>query len=209
LQCHLPYLSQAETAPWRLAPTKLTLKTILEHNSMFRIAFFVCLAIAISGLVSIVFARCCLLIAKVTQASMLPTLQPGDRVLIVRRWPVRWLRGKRGEFAGQVVLVRPPDAQPNTSLFGFTPYIKRLVALPGDVYTIGLSDLDEFKQHQQRHLFDAQGQRTWHIPPGYCFLQGDSIYSTDSRDWGPIPLSSIVGRAILRLPRRIPSQNNT
>jgi type IV secretory pathway protease TraF len=36
------------------------------------------------------------------------------------------------------------------------------------------------------------------VPPQHCLVLGDNrSFSAESRDWGPVPMSAILGRAIM------------
>lgn len=68
-----------------------------------------------------------LLVATVDGVSMQPALNPGDKLLILRRWPVRWLR------KGQIVVFTPciGQAAKHNAKKG-RKSVKRIIALPGD-----------------------------------------------------------------------------
>ena len=103
-------------------------------------------------------------------ASMSPTIQPGDRVLVTKwRWTPE--RAKKGDIL--VFRVHREGKHVN--------YIKRVKALPGD-------DL----------RLDAD-VTTSAIPPKHLWMIGDNIdHSRDSRHFGPVPFRDFVGRARYR-----------
>lgn len=88
---------------------------------------------------------------------------------------------------------------------------KRVYALPGDVvvlltYRDGQESLlvePEAVASYERLARSAAFQRAWElnyvtIPPGHCFVLGDHRSgSYDSRYFGPVPTSSILGKLIL------------
>jgi signal peptidase I len=140
---------------------------------------------------------------QVQQNSMERTLEPGQYVLVDKLTP-RWDSYSRGD----VVVFNPPATWTSDT----TPFIKRVIGLPGDtieirgdgnVYVNGVN-LDE------RYLFvnDAgiqepttasPDQGTWVVPAGQLFVMGDHRKkSADSRVFGPISISDVVGRAFLR-----------
>ncbi len=109
---------------------------------------------------------------------MLPTLCPGDRALVIRYWPIRWLR------RGQIVLV---VSEGRSEI-----YLKRVVALPGDIYE---SFILEFKDNSVNKV-----TRSWEVPDGHFFVCGDNPEaSSDSRSWGALPFSSFYGLVFLQL----------
>jgi nickel-type superoxide dismutase maturation protease len=94
----------------------------------------------------------------VQDASMRPTLRPGDRLLV---W--RWCRIRRGDL----VVARDPEL-PGLHL------VKRVVAVPGEPFT-GISRRD-----------------------GFVLLGDDPSSSRDSRAFGRVPRTSVVGRVVFR-----------
>ncbi len=151
--------------------------------------------IAALSLAAILLIRRCMVVCTVENVSMSPTLEPGDRVLVVRDWPDRWLR------RGNIVLVwlshTPSD---RLTLAEIKPHIKRAVGIGGDTFTL---PLDEDGENDQNERGTHQSQKTWHVPHGHIFVCGDNRpASLDSRIWGPLPLHSVLGVVLMKLPRR-------
>jgi signal peptidase I len=138
---------------------------------------------------------------QVEQYSMERTFEQGDYVLIDKLSP-RWDAYSRGD----VVVFAPPPAwttQPE-------PYIKRVIGEPGDqvevrdgrVLVNGVA-LDEpylyvGKDGNPEPTLPGDGD-TWTVGAGELFVMGDHrMESADSRVFGPIPISSVIGRAALR-----------
>ena len=67
---------------------------------------------------------------RVEQTSMQNSLQPGEYVMVDKLTP-RFTGFSRGD----VVIFRPPESWPSSS--DGTPYIKRVVGLPGETIAIG------------------------------------------------------------------------
>jgi signal peptidase I len=141
---------------------------------------------------------------RIPSESMLPLLQKGDRVL-VNKWSYRVHDVNRGDV---VVFTRPP-ALLDTSV---DDLIKRVVGLPGDSVTIdGGHVLINGQVLSEPYI--ARGASTLPsgpitcppsdpcvVPGGKVWVMGDNrTFSEDSRYFGPIEESSIVGRAFVRL----------
>ena len=150
-------------------------------------------------LLGVLVARLFFFLADVDGYSMLPTLQDGDRVLALRLWHTGWLR------KGQIIVTRYVDTPWNTAWHfpeeQATRYIKRIIGMPGDTVTTRLSDIPEPLQEEYRSQYDAHGRRLWHIPPGYCFVRGDS-FGLDSTVIGPIPIRAVQGIMVAKLGTR-------
>src|SRR5262249_1075104 len=127
--------------------------------------------------------------------SMEPTLRPGA-VYVLDRGYYRSHALEKGD-----VVVLKHD--------GVT-YIKRVYALPGEHLWLlrddnGTEDdiLNEREAKQLRKLQlegNLSGRRVLSliVPPEEVFVLGDnSTVSVDSRDFGPVPIDSILGRALL------------
>jgi signal peptidase I len=140
---------------------------------------------------------------QVQQQSMERTLEPGQYVLVDKLTP-RWDDFGRGD----VVVFSPPDTWTTDN----TPFIKRVIGVAGDTVEIkddGLVYVNGTALEEPYTYKNAEGvnepttssadQRSWVVPAGQLFVMGDHRQrSADSRVFGPINTSDVVGRAFLR-----------
>ncbi|HUB73774.1 MAG TPA: signal peptidase I [Solirubrobacteraceae bacterium] len=151
---------------------------------------------------------------KIPSGSMEPTLEIGQRVLVNRL-----IFDFRSPHRGEVVVFHPPaslacpakasayepcprgDSHPSGSYF-----VKRVMGLPGERISIraGHPVIDGRELTREPYI-KACGEApecnmpdTITIPPGHYFMMGDNRGdSDDSRYWGPVPASWIVGPVFL------------
>ena len=122
--------------------------------------------------------------------SMYPTLAPGEYVLF-DRLPYRREAPKRGDVA----LVRGV-------LGDGRAIIKRVVGTPGDTVLLdrGVLTVNGVSPDSAASLEDVDPRENgeWSLGHDEFFLLGDAWeFSTDSRSFGPVARSTIVGRAWL------------
>ena len=127
--------------------------------------------------------------------SMTPTLKVGDRVL-VNKLSYHVHAVHRGDV---VVFRRPPkEEDPNVR-----DLIKRVIGLPRE--TIEARDGIVYIDGRRLHEPYVHGEVTENlpqqvVPPGHYWVMGDNrINSRDSRVFGAIPRSLIVGRAFIQI----------
>jgi signal peptidase I len=163
---------------------------------MFVLFALVLTVTLLSGLVAYFLIRIFLYIVTIRGWSMYPTLAPGDRVLVLRHWPARWLK------KGQILIGFPPSVFTNKvkDALERSFIIKRVIGLPGDTLVTFLSDLPESERASRLDQHSDDGKRVWHIPQQNVFVKGDSP-GTDSLTWGAIPFSHVAGIVLLKLPR--------
>ena len=142
---------------------------------------------------------------QVKQQSMERTLEPEQYVLVDKLTP------RFDDFhRGDIVVLEPPDGWEDDR---GTPFIKRVIGLPGEtveirddgqVYVNG-SALDEATYTYangagvNEPTTPQSDQATWTLGHDELFVMGDHRErSADSRSFGPVAESSIVGRAFLR-----------
>ena len=133
----------------------------------------------------------------IPSGSMEPTLQIGDRIIVSK------LCVDLGTIhRGDIVVFKAPPAEhcgdPVTDL------VKRVIGLPGDhltskgntIYVNG-APLVETWTHVEP-LGQAIGQVT--VPANSYFMMGDNHpNSCDSRMWGSVPRSDLIGKVFLRI----------
>jgi signal peptidase I len=123
----------------------------------------------------------------VQSISMQPNLVENDLVL-VNRLAYLLSDPQRGEV---IVFLNPLNPQD-------VPYIKRVIGLPGDTVAIDQGQVFVNGFLLKEPYLDIETQRggQWQVPPGSLFVMGDNRNnSSDSRQWGMVPVESIIGRA--------------
>lgn len=140
-----------------------------------------------------------LVLVEVQGDSMCPTLTNGDLALAVRTGT--WLTHR-----GTIVVAHSPDWRESADTGRLdecgqviTPWVvKRVAALSGDpIPNVSLPDAS----------LPRTPEPTGMIPFDRCYLLGDAAACVDSRLWGPVPKSLILGPVILHwhgLPSRVP-----
>jgi len=125
---------------------------------------------------------------RVDGESMVPTLVSGEYV-IVSRLSYRFGTPQRGDI---IVFHFPRNPQEE--------YIKRVIGLPGDEVQV-----KDGQVYINRQLLDESYLKvkmdytgTWSVPAGQLFVLGDNRNnSSDSHDWGTVPMDYVVGKALL------------
>ena len=164
------------------------------------------LTAALSCSAVFVVRTCVLRPVEVSGRSMSPTFAAGDRV---------WVRmdkdGIRRVGKGDVVVAVREDGRGKDLAFFAAegePVIKRVLAVGGDAV---------FIDNEGRSVVIAgaggrwpacllgvpitKGEPACAIPAGHVFLAGDNAgNSTDSRDYGPVPLDAVKGVALGKYP---------
>jgi signal peptidase I len=138
----------------------------------------------------------------IQQQSMEHTLEPDQCVLIDELTP-HFGSYTRGDI---VVFNRPTGSAPQND---GTPYIKRVIGVGGDTVAIrGGAVYVNGAQLTEPYLYseggrpgptEVQGIDHWLVPAGQLFVMGDHReVSADSRAFGTVPTSFLIGRAWLR-----------
>jgi signal peptidase I len=167
---------------------------------------------------------------KIPSSSMVPTLEVGDYLFVLR-----YSYGLRIPFT-DIQLAPSPAHRGDVAVFDYPEdrskdYIKRIIGLPGDEiryegnklfvngkemplkeigprsYFLGDGSVDVSTIYEE-HLFDVDHQvlrkdfsirdGVWKVPAGHYFVLGDNRNnSRDSRFWGFVPQSYLVGKAAI------------
>jgi signal peptidase I len=153
---------------------------------------------------------------QIPSGSMEPTLDVGQRVLVNR-----FLYHFEEPSPGNVVVFHPPAGADSGTECGVVPkagepcpkptpgessqnFVKRIVAVGGDTLSIkgGHPVVNGVEKKNEPYITPCGSSgvcnmpRTITIPPGMFFMMGDNRgASDDSRYWGPVPKSWIIGEA--------------
>ena len=138
----------------------------------------------------------------IPSSSMTPTLGVYDRILVQKAF-FSWPDVREGDI---VVFTHPPLDQCGGSQES-GDLVKRVIALPGQtIYSSGNSIYIDGRLLAEPYLphYDPLGlpiasrRHPYRVPPGEFYVLGDNRSdSCDSRFWGPITGSSIIGKVIL------------
>lgn len=174
----------------RHLPRSTWLRRVLEWVAVLGVAAV--LAVLLRSFVFEVYS--------VPSPSMVPTILPGDRILVVKAF----FNANDLKPGAIVVFKRPPRDKPGVCAPPeVNDLVKRIVGLPGQtVSSRGNTVLIDGKPLPQPYL--APGTPLGraisppvHVPKGQFFVLGDNRdVSCDSRYWGTIKGSSIVGQVV-------------
>ena len=124
---------------------------------------------------------------RVDGSSMEPSLHSGQLVL-VNRLAYKLGRPERGDVV-VFYFPRNPDQE----------YIKRLIGLPGDTVSIqeGQVLVNKLPLSEPYIAGPPSYSGEWTVPEGQYFVLGDNRNnSSDSHQWGMVPLEYVIGKAL-------------
>jgi len=130
-----------------------------------------------------VFAR-----VRVLNISMQPTLVEGNIIMVNK------LAYKFGEFqTGDVIIFHAPNNREED-------FIKRLIGKPGDTVVVknGQVFVNAVALVEPYIAAPPEYSGTWQVPEDAVFVLGDNRnQSSDSHSWGFVPVSDVVGKALV------------
>jgi signal peptidase I len=136
----------------------------------------------------------------IPSGSMEPTLHVNDRIFVNKL-----SYHLHDVHRGDIVVFDTPPGQDASHV---KDYVKRVIALPGEtvsghdgkVWVDNKALVEPYVNKECSDNLGGLGFPTKTIPAGYVWVMGDNrCNSTDSRVFGPIKESSIVGRAFIRI----------
>lgn len=125
---------------------------------------------------------------RVEGVSMRPTLESGSYVLVNR------LAYRLGTPSRSEVIVFHFPGNPDEE------YIKRIIGLPGDRVEVSRSEVRINGQLlEEPYIKEApEYESGLRVPQGNLYVLGDNRNnSSDSHQWGTVPLENVVGKALL------------
>jgi signal peptidase I len=183
-------------------PGEPVVVTPLRRRRLARLAIEIAETLVLTALIFLALQTFVAQPFRVEGGSMETTLEPNQYVLVDKLTP-RWAPYGRGD----IVVLDPPAAYQRDG----TPFIKRVIGLPGDrVQLVDGAVVVNGTALDEPYLYSVGGVREptdptlgglseWYVPPGQLFVLGDHRQnSSDSRVFGTVDISSIVGRAWLR-----------
>ena len=141
---------------------------------------------------------------SIPSASMEPTVDVGDRILVQKAF-FTW----HDVHQGDIVVFRHPPADTDCSGPQGTDLVKRVIALPGqNIYSSGNNIYVNGRPLPENYLPKvdplgpaipgASASDPYRVPAGEFYVLGDHReISCDSRYWGPVQGSTMVGKAVL------------
>jgi signal peptidase I len=195
----LPPRRAGAALPPPAPPRRLASRWVLEAVAI----------VAVAVLVAVLLRAFVVQTFYIPSGSMEPTLQIGDRI-VVNKLSYHFHGVDRGDI---IVFSRP--AAENCGGPEVNDLVKRVIGLPGDVVSLsgGYVDVDGRRLDESWLPPQEQGQtqpgpggtsynllHAYRVPADDYFVMGDNrANSCDSRYWGPIPKSLIVGKVDLRV----------
>jgi signal peptidase I len=100
---------------------------------------------------------------------------------------------------GDIIIFEAPKAAAEAACNTSGKFVKRVIGLPGETVRErnGLVYIDDKRLNEPYVKPDRRDHQSgvWVVPSGRYFLMGDNRrLSCDSRRWGSVPFSSVIGR---------------
>jgi signal peptidase I len=172
----------------------------VKHRSRRRSLIEWGIVVVIAVLVSLLIRTFVFQTFFIPSGSMEPTLNIGDRIIVSK------LSVEFGTIhTGDILVFKAPKAVATVCGDDVADLVKRVIGLPGQhltskgntIYVNG-KPLAQPWLHGPVTLGKAIGNVT--VPKNHYFMMGDNESdSCDSRYWGTIPHSSIIGKAFVRI----------
>jgi signal peptidase I len=167
------------------------------RRSLVETVITILVAVLLAGLLRVLVFQT----FDIPTASMVPTLEVHDRILVQKAF-FSWHDVHEGDI---VVFSHPPrDRCPGPA---DDDLVKRVIALPGQtIYSSGnniyingrLLAEPYLPHHDPLGPAIASRQDPYRVPAGEFFVLGDNrAISCDSRYWGPLKGSTIIGKVVL------------
>jgi signal peptidase I len=134
--------------------------------------------------------------------SMSPTLQIGDRI-VVNKLSYRF----HGVGRGDIIVFKAPPAVAKDCDTNDTDLVKRVIGLPGEtisdqsgtIYIDGKALAQPWLPKNDPNTYTASFKQV-HIGVNDYFVMGDNrVNSCDSRYWGTVPRSDVIGKVEMRI----------
>jgi signal peptidase I len=190
----------------------------LRGNTVFELVLLVAVALGLALAVQAYAVKP----YRIPSASMEPTLQVGDRVLVNRFSHHIGAEPRVGQIvvfhpplgadssppacgvAGEGQGTRTPCSRPTRGASSQT-FIKRVVGVAGDRIALRNGHVVRNGRMQREPYIRPCGggagcdlPRAAKVPEGFVYVLGDNRgASQDSRFWGPVPVSSVIGEALI------------
>jgi len=170
-----------------------------RSNRKRRVAIEWTVIIVIAVLASFFFRTFVFQTFYIPSPSMNPTLWKGDRI-VVNKLSVEFGTINIGDI---VVFKAPPDVAKDCG-DPVTDLVKRVIGLPGDrLYSKGNTIYVNGKPLDQKWtVWPTLGVpiAAITVPAGHYFMMGDwHSNSCDSRTWGTVPRSDLIGKVFIRI----------
>ena len=158
----------------------------------------VLILITFLSFIIVFLARKSIAVHVIRGQSMTPTLNRGDRVLVKK------IRSPRVPDRNEIVVLDTNRMKVNT-IVPHRYFVKRVIGLPNDVLRIEgkvVQRVDD-SWYQLRDCSTDADIRVELVPQQHIFVMGDGPESLDSTHWGPIPVETVIGKVIAKLPRSL------
>ena len=174
-----------------------------------RWAVELCIVVIVAVVIAILLRTFVVATYSIPSGSMEPTLQIGDRIVVDKL-----SYHLHGVDRGNIIVFSTPPKE-NCAGPPVSDLVKRVIGLPGEtisvsggrVYINGKYLLEPWlpRSDQNATTPGPSPERyalhhPYTIPSGYVYVMGDNrMESCDSRYWGPVAESTIVGKVDLRI----------